>query len=242
LLRFSDARNFGRTGTGLALFLAPVLFLIAGIVEPSTDHKNKVEELNAVAAHKGTYLLSGILWLAAGIALMLAAVGLIKMFRGPRGITAGQFGATLLMLGGAVTFGWYAFGVAEYEMVNHQGLNRPALAQFLDKADSTATVAPLIITFLLGIVLGIILLGIACWRTRAVPRWVAVLLIIEGPFAFFSDGKVAGIVSFVIMLITFGSIALRAFSMSDEEWDAPRDRYSLAAEDAPPAPAPAPAV
>jgi hypothetical protein len=241
LLRFSDARNFGRTATGLALIAAPVLFLIAAVVSPDTDHKNKVEELNSIAAHKGTYLLSGLLWLVAGLILMLAAIGLIKLFRGPRGVTAGQFAGVLLVLGGAVTIGWYAFGVVEYEMVNQKGLDRPALAQFLHKADSTASILPLIILFALGLVVGLILLGIAAWRTQIVPRWVAVLLVIEGPFAFFSDGRVGSIVSFAVMLVTFGAIGRRALSLSDDDWDTPKERFT-SPRDATASPSPAPAV
>src|SRR5204863_273439 len=102
---------------------APALFLIASIVQPDTDHKNKLRELNAIAAHKGTYLASGLLYLLAGIVLIAAAIGVIRLFRGPRGVTLGQISGALLVLGGTVSFGWYALGAAEYEMVNHTGLD-----------------------------------------------------------------------------------------------------------------------
>jgi hypothetical protein len=243
VLRFSDARNFGRTGTALALIVGPLLLLISEIVSPNTDHKNKLRELAAVASHKGTYLLSGVLWLAGSIVLMLAAIGLVKLFRGPRGVTLGQIAGVLLLFGSAVSFAWYAFGTVEYEMVNQKGLDRGALAAFLHKADNTVSSLPLFITFIAGIVLAVILLGIAAWRTRIVPRWVAALLIIEGPVTFVSNGKVASIVSFAILIVALGSIARRAWTMSDEEWDSPHERWAPAPQpDSTGAPTPAPAV
>ena len=53
MLKFSDARNFGRTFTGLALIAGPLVFLIAQIVSPDVDNDNKLTELNDIAAHKG---------------------------------------------------------------------------------------------------------------------------------------------------------------------------------------------
>ena len=242
MLRFSDARNFGRTATGIALVVGPVLFLISSIVQPNTDHKDKLRELAAVSAHKGTYFLSGILFLVAAAVLMFAAFGLVKLFRGPRGVTAGQVAGFLLMLGSAVTFGWYALGAIEYEMVNQKGVNRAAMAQFLHKADNTSSLLPLILAFLIGTVLGLVLLGIAAWRTGLVPRWTAILLIVSGPFGFFANGRAASIVQNAVMLIALGMLSRSILSMSDEEWDSPRERASAPPADAPAAPAPAPAM
>ena len=197
MLKFSDARRLGRSLTGICLIGAPALFLIASIVQPDTDHKNKLRELNAIAAHKGTYLASGLLYLLAGIVLIAAAIGVIRLFRGPRGVTLGQISGALLVLGGTVSFGWYALGAAEYEMVNHTGLDRTALATYLHKADSPGSMAPLFILFLLGVVLG------------------------------------------TILLVGLGALGWRALAMSDEEWEAPRERTAPPAATPPPTPAPA---
>jgi hypothetical protein len=241
LLRFSDARNFGRTATGLALIGGPLLFLIASIVSPDTDHKNKLRELAAVSAHKGTYLLSLYIWLLGTILLMGAAVGLIRMFRGRGGVALGQVAGVLLLFGTAVFFAFFAFGTVEYEMVNHKGIDRGAMATLLHKADNASSGLPLFVLFLAGVVLGVILLGIAAWRTRIVPRWAAVLIGLSGPLGFFSNGKVGSIVSGAILLVALGSLGWRALTMSDEEWDSPTERFTPPAE-APKAPSPAPAV
>ncbi|HEX6459890.1 MAG TPA: DUF4386 family protein [Thermoleophilaceae bacterium] len=240
MLRFSDARNFGRTLTGLLLFAAPAMLLIATLVQPNTDHKNKLQELNAVAAHKGTYLLGGILFLIGGLLMLFVGAALIKLFRGPRGITAGQVSGALLMCAGFVTAGWYALGAAEYEMVNHAGLDRQALAAFLHKAESGGSLVPLIVLFMVGIVIGSILLAVANYRTRFAPVWASVAILLGGIVSAVANSQAANIASLAVLLIGLGAIGARVLSMSDEEWDQPRERYSAPAEpSAPPAPQPA---
>ena len=240
MLRFSDARNFGRTLTGLLLFGAPAMLLIATVIQPNTDHKNKLQELNAVAAHKGTYLLGGILFLVGGLFIMFVGSGLIHLFRGPRGITADQLSGALLMCAGFVTAGWYALGAVEYEMVNHAGLDRQALATFLHKANSPATFIPLILLFMVGIVIGSILLAVANWRTRFAPVWASAAIVVGGIISAVAGSKGANIASLAVLLIGLGAIGARVLAMSDEQWDAPRERAAAQPEtSAPPAPQPA---
>jgi hypothetical protein len=124
----------------------------------------------------------------------------------PAGVTLGQVAGGLLVLGGAVTFGWFALGAAEYEMVNHSGLNRAELAAYLHKADSASSLAPLIVLFLLGIVLGTILLAIAARRVRIVPIWASVAIAAAGILGFFGNGKGISIVSFAILLLGLGTL------------------------------------
>jgi len=242
VLRFSDARNFGRTLTGLCLLGGLVLFLIAAIISPNTDHDNKLRELAAVAAHKGAYLANAYLFLAAGILIMIASVGLIRFFRGPRGVTLGQVAGGLLVIGSAVLFAFFAFTVMEYEMVNQKGLNTPALAQYLDKANDSSSAFPLFIIFLLGVVLGLILLAVAMYRTRVVPVWAAVAVLLGGVVNIF-NGNGFEIAGDILLLVGLGTLAWRILTMSDEEWDSPRERKGVAAgPEAPTAPTPAPAA
>ena len=242
MLRFSDARNFGRTLTGLCLIGGPVLFLVAQIVAPNTDHDNKAKELAAVAAHKGSYLATTYIFLAAAILLIIASIGMIRFFRGPRGVTAGQVAGGLLVLGSAVIFSFFAFAITEYEMVNQKGLNRPALAQFLHKANDSNSALPLFILFLLGVVLGLILLAVAMYRTRVVPVWAAVAVLAGGVSSIFNPVALE-IAGDALLVVGLGALAFRILGMSDEEWDSPRERKGVAAAAEPPtAPTPAPAA
>lgn len=226
-LKFSDARSFGRTATGLLLIVGPAILLIGSIVSPDTDHSNKVRELAAISAHEGTYLAGGLIFLLGTILLTFAAIGVIRMFRGRQGVTLGQIGGALLILPGIVGAGWYALGAMEYEMVHAKGLNTAALAQFLHKADNAGVIIPFIVLFAIGAVLGVILLGIAALRTRVVPIWAGVVIIIAGPLNFIGQSHVASIISNAVLLAALGSLGLAALRMSDEEWDAPRERAAV---------------
>jgi uncharacterized protein DUF4386 len=217
MLRISDARNFGRTLTGLLLIAAPVLILLGGIVQPDADSSNKVTELSKIAAHKGAYLTGALLFFLGGVLLIGGAIGLIHMFRGRR-VTLGQVAGALLALGGTAMVGFYAFTSVEYEAATQAGLDRAQMALLVDKAQNAASGAPILVLFALGVVIGFIVLGVAAWRTRVVPRWMAALTVIAGPVVFASNGKAGGIVSSAVVLVVLGSLGLAALRMSDEEW------------------------
>jgi hypothetical protein len=244
LLKFSDGRNFGRTLVGLCLIVAPALFLIASVVGPDADDENKTKELAQVAAHKSAYIISGIIFLVGSLLLLGACVGIIHVFRGRR-VGLGQVAGGLLLVGSAVTFAFYGFTSIEYEMVNQSGLDRAQMAKLLDKTNDAASGAPLFLMFIVGVVLGLILLGVAAWRRRIVPRWAAVVIAISGPVTFFSEGKTVEIIAFAILLVGFVPLGLALLRMSDEEWDAPRaavHKPPMESDPVPAAPAPATAA
>ena len=241
MLRFSDARNFGRTLTGLCLIAGPALFIISSIVSPNVDHDNKVRELAAVAANKSSYLTSAYLFLAATIVTMIAVVGLIRFFRGPRGVTAGQVGGGFLLIGLGVIFSFFGFAIVEYEMVNQKGVNRLALAQFLDKLDDSNSGWPLFILFILGAVVGLVLIAVAMYRTRSAPVWAAVLVAAGAVLSIF-NGTGFEIAANAVLFVGLGVLALRILGMSDEEWDSPRERKGAPSGPEPAAPTPAPAA
>jgi hypothetical protein len=226
MLKFSDGRNFARTFTGLALIVGPLLLLIAQIVSPDVDHgsstQDKLKELADVASHKGTYLTGGILFLLAGLVLAAGAVGLIHYFRG-RKVTLGQIASALVAMGSAASMVFYGFGVFEYEMVNHSGLDRSQMAQLLHATNMPASGAPVFLMFLIGVVLGLILLGIACWRNRVVPIWASLLIVLAGVLAFFGPSKAIQIVDFAVLTAGLGMLGMAVLSSSDESWDAPRE-------------------
>jgi hypothetical protein len=230
MLRFSDARNFGRTLTGLALIVGPAVMLVAALIGPDVNNDNKLKELNSVAAHKSSFILSGLLYLLSTLFLLAASVGVIHLFRNRR-VTLGQVAGGLLLVGTAVTIAFYVFQSVEYEMVNQTGLDRVQLAKFLDKANNSPSSLPLFILFLIGIVLGSILLAVALWRSGLVPKWAAVVIVVAGVFGFAGgQSKASGIVNSALLLIGLGMLGRTVLSMSDEKWDAPRDAPGRAAE------------
>jgi len=240
VLRFSDARNFGRTLTGLCLIAGPLLFVISSVVGPNTDHDNKAKELADVAAHKSAYLTNAYMFLAAAVLVIIASIGLVRFFRGARGVTAGQIGGTLLVLGSSVLFAFFAFTITEYEMVNQKGVDRGAMAFFLHRLDKSNSGWPLFILFLLGIGVGLLLLAVAMYRTRAVPVWAAGAVGVGAVLNFFG-GTGIEIAANALLFVGLAVLAVGILRMSDEEWDSPRERKGAPAGPEPAAPTPAPA-
>lgn len=233
MLKLSDGRNFARTFTGLALIIGPLLLLIAQIVSPDTNHgdstSDKLKELADVAANKGTFLAGSILFLFAGLITAAGAVGLIHFLRG-RKLTLGQIGAALVAMGAAVSMGFYAFGMYEYEMVNRTYLDRLQMAKLLHATNMSASGAPFFILFIVGVVIGLILLGIACWRNRIIPIWASLLIIAAGVISFLSgNSKPVGIVGFAVLTAGLGTLGFTVLQSSDESWDAPREGLAATA-------------
>jgi hypothetical protein len=227
MLRFSDARNFGRTFTGLLLIAGPLLMLLAQIAQPNADDDDKAKELANIAAHKGAYAAAAIVFLIGALFILGGAIGLIHLFRGRR-VGLGQVAASLLVLGASAMAGWYTFMALEYEMATQAGIDRTQMALFLHKVDNVSLEIPLLVMSLAGLVVGLVLLGIAAWRRGVVPRWAAAIIVVAGPLNFFSEGKALEIVAFAVLLAGLGSLGWAALQMSDEEWDSPREAVPVA--------------
>src|SRR5919201_4434714 len=80
------------------LIVGPALYLVAQIVGPDTDDSNKSKELANIAAHKGAYMWSGVIFFIAALVTVVSMVGVIHLFRGRR-VTLGQVAGGLLLLG-----------------------------------------------------------------------------------------------------------------------------------------------
>ncbi len=206
----TDARGLGRTLTGIMLVAAPALFLLATVVSPDTDSSNKRIELARIAAHKSAYLAGALLFFLGGLALIGAGIGLTHLFAGQR---LGQAAGVMLSFGGAASVAFYAFTTVEYEMVNQPGLDRAQMARLVDKASNAASGLPIFVLFIAGLVLGMLVLAVAAWRSRIVPRWAALVIAVSGPLAFVSNGKALGIVSTAVVLVGLGSIGVELLLM-----------------------------
>lgn len=218
-MRSSERRNPARMYTGIALILGPTLMLAATIVGLAVDADDAAERFQQIAENETAYVLSGILFLLATLLLLGASVGLIHLFR-TRGAKLGQLASILLLLGSSAGAGFYMFGALEYAMATSEGVDRAELARFVEQAEESAVFLPIFILFLAGIVLGLILLGIAAWRRRIVPVWAAILIVAAGVLAFAAEEPALSIVSFVVLLGGLGWLGQVILRMPEEQWAA----------------------
>jgi hypothetical protein len=178
---------------------------------------------------------------------LIATYGIVHVYRG-RKVGVGQFAGGLIAIGMSVFFAFYAFGITSYEMVNHAEFKNLAtqheFARLLHFGMNSGPGGILFLAFLLGLVLGPILLGIAMLRRRNVPMWAGILTIVTGPAGFFVSGKAGNAIFQVVLLAALAPLALLIWRMSDEDWDAPREvagaRQDRSVTPQPAAPTPAP--
>ena len=236
------------------LLLAPVLWALSSLIGPSTGNSSSttghLKDLRKIAAHQGAFITSSVMFLVGAVVFIVATYGIVHVYRG-RKVGIGQVAGGLIAIGMAVFFSFYAFSVIDYEMVKHAAFRNPAtqllFAQLLHFSQSSGPGAVVFIAFIVGIVVGPMLLGVAMIRRRNVPLWAGILTIITGPFGFFANGRVAGAIFQLVLLVALAPLALLIWRMTDDEWDAPRE-VAGAREGQPPltqepsAPTPAPAV
>jgi hypothetical protein len=215
LLRLSDSRNFSRTLAGLGLIAGPVLFAIAELIDPAWGD-DAAAYLSDVKDGKGAYLISGVLWTMASLLFLAGTLGLTKLLRGRR-VTLGQFAAGLMTVGPIGLSAGLAFNA--FDTVLAEADNRDAAVQIYDSIeDSAAANIYWIFFFVVGFLLGIILLTIALFRRRIVPIWSPILLIVAMVLGFISDNAVTSALSFVLLAAALFPLAQRILSLSDEQW------------------------
>ncbi|MDI2126503.1 hypothetical protein [Yinghuangia seranimata] len=162
--------------------LIPVGPLAVGILRgilPYSSTDDSAEVGAKVAAHQGTQ--TAVLWLLLLAVLTLVpgtvAIGLAAIRRSPR---LGTWALTLSVVGFSSVF---LAGIGDYLALSAARVDLPAAdtGRLLDDADKLAPVDAGVLLFVLGHIVGMVLLGIALWRTHLVPIWAAAALIVSQP-------------------------------------------------------------
>ena len=164
----TPARLFAAT----CLVVTALLSAISVLTQPefSADPADRLAAMDAAGAAGVVSLLTFVL---AQLPFMVAAVAIAVMARGrsPRLAIAG---GALAVVGG---FGHAVFGGIglAYLAMSGDSANRAALADVVTRVESGLAVI-FMAAGLLGTVIGLVLLGIALFRSRVVPRWIPVAL------------------------------------------------------------------
>ncbi|MEK6278562.1 MAG: DUF4386 family protein [Actinomycetota bacterium] len=238
MLNWSDSRNFGRTLAALSLFITPLLLLASGLLAPDLGD-NTAEEIANIADDKGLYVVSGILFLLAPLLFVPGMMGVIHLMR-RRGVTLGQVGAAMIMIGALCTLAFYGWGAVEYVAATEDGLDRAQMAKLFDAAEDSAIGAPIIVGFLGGLVIGSILLAIALWRSGVVPVWSPIALVLSNVINFIGEDKVVAAIGFALLFVALLPVGQKILSIRDDEWDSWQLPDSGGPAPAPAEPPPAP--
>lgn len=175
--------------------------LLRRVVEPA-DASSASAVTSAVGEHTGPWLAAGLLELASAALLLVGALSVPRLApeRGGR-LTA--IGSGLLAAGAVASVGHTIGYYGTYAQYADSGLDATTLNGLSQTNDVLGGVA--IAVFMLGLLLGPVLLTIGLRRAGAVPVWVpvaAVVFVVAGAVS----GVVAGVVGLVAGLASLGVV------------------------------------
>lgn len=214
--RIRDLRGFWRRALALGVPL-PMLALAASLlIAPYPVGGESPGAIAGAAAHPAA--AQAVLWLSVIFALTVGPATMAVAWTGRRRapwLTLAA-GVSLIVAFGA---GLPATDLATV-IAARQGLD-PALVAVLDHAVTThpATIVGTVI-FLLAGTIGLLLLGIALWRARVVPAWIAIVLAASGPAHLLMPGGNTGIAaSWAMTAVGYVGAAVALWRTPNAEFD-----------------------
>jgi hypothetical protein len=213
-----DTRTFWRV---LLAVIAPLPMLAKGVfylLVPINGDADFQQTVDAFTAHRG--LLQPLKFLDAVfvVGLIPATVAVIWVTRRltPRLTTAGA----------AITMVGFFAGIALLG-----GIETPALVTAQHRLDPTA-IAPLekavtdeplmlfsALLFILGIVVGLAILGVALWRSRVVPAWMGIALLVGGATHPFIPNHVGQGVGLLVAAVGFAGATVALLNTRNDDFD-----------------------
>lgn len=156
----------GLRTTAVLLVLAPLGEVVESSLSP-LDGSSTAKDLSAIAAHQGRFELSVVIGLVATMLYAPAFLGLAQacLPRSPR-LSRIAGWVALASMGGFM-------GVRMTQAVElagvREGLDRTRFARTMDHTAANPIGGSILVVFLLGALVGLVLLAVICWRS-GLPR------------------------------------------------------------------------
>ncbi|MFE3458700.1 hypothetical protein ACFXKD_14260 [Nocardiopsis aegyptia] len=218
--RAVDVRTVRRVGAAVLLPLGPLsVALIRGVLPYRTTDDTAVILADAAANQAR---MDAVLWLSVIAMLTLIpsalAAGRAAQRRAP---VLALVGLCLLVPGYATLF--FAVGDSYVRVLSAGGIDAGSAARVLEAHASLAPVGAAAAVFVVGHVLGLIVLGAALWRARAVPAWAAVAIIASQPlhvvFAVVVPHPLFDALAWGLAVIGMAAAAVGVLRTSNDDWD-----------------------
>lgn len=214
MLKITDANNFRRTVAGLCLIVAPLVLGAALLLHPGEGEAGLVE---SIAGNPGLIVASSLLIIFSSVLFVPALMGILNLVRG-RGVTLVHIGVGLMLIGVIGHAVWTTFQIVMAALLQ-SNLDQSQLAAAVEGGGPPPVGLMVgLFMFLGGFFLGLLVLAAGLWRSRAVPRWVAVGLVLVLAGDFLPGGKIVAALGVALMVACFGVIGLKVLRMSDAEW------------------------
>lgn len=220
----ADLRRSTRWLAAIVLPLGPAAVAVLRYVLPYFTADDPAGIVDSVVANLERQSL--VLWLgfAAILTLVPAVVwaGRLTRRRAPR-LTAA---ALLLMVPGYLSLGWLVGTDILLWTGARRDVDPTTLAAMYETAHPTMNLAAGL--FVIGHVLGTVLLGVALWRSHTVPRWAAVVTAVSQPLHFVAavilGSPSLDLVAWGMNAVGFAAVAVAVLRLPDDDWDLPPAR------------------
>lgn len=196
----------------IALIGSPLLFLLSELLHPVTQTETALE-LASVAANYDKWYIAHILALGAIILLPFAVLFLLYMLR-EHNLVINYVGTSLSLIGIVAVSGLTSFDLIVWQM--GKGGPTDAMVKLFDQiTQSLGFSIPFLTIGPLLLVIGLLLLSVALYKTKVVARWQALLLGLgiflygfAGPVVPIKNGHLIVLLGAALMLIGLGSVGI----------------------------------
>lgn len=202
---------------GVSLIVAPLLSIVQEIVVP--EEGDGVDLLAVVAADPARYEAARFLGLVTALVFIPAFLGIFHLLRGSAGVLA-HVGVTLALIGAVGFAADNAAGFVNLEMVS-AGAERSEMAELRERTEDSPGLTVVTILGFGGLLLGLLFLSIALWRSRTVSRWIPGLILAFFVLDMFTAGIAKGLDVGVhaLLAIGLGGIGWHILRMSNSDWE-----------------------
>jgi hypothetical protein len=215
-----DTRTFRRIVAAVLLPLGPLsVALLRGIL-PYYTSDDTTEMVRHTAAGLGRQ--DAVLWLSLVAILALIPSALAAGWLARRGAPVLSLLGVGLLVPAFAMLPFFA-GDPALRMLAGGVVDQSTAARLLDAQNDLVPVIIAGVVFVVGHILGTILIGAALWRARMVPIWAAVALIVSQPlhlvFAVFVPNHLLDGLAWGLTALGFAVAALRVLRTPNDAWD-----------------------
>jgi hypothetical protein len=194
----------------VCLVAGPLAATVVRAFSPATKQTESVVRLIAdAAAHPAR---TQVVLVANSFVWLMVPAALIAISLAWRRAPALSLAAAVFSVAGWVAIVSPAMQDALIAQAGHHGYDHAQAVALTDVWSNSGAVNVYTTLFVVGHLVGTILLGAALWRARAIPRWAAAAIGVSMPLhlvAFLSSVTALDIAAYALLLAGFGACAVR---------------------------------
>jgi hypothetical protein len=189
------------------------------LISPVDGNAPFETNLAAVTANPGRFELMQ--WIQTPFFLLIPAVIAVAWVSHRAAPRLSTVGGLIALIG--LSAGFFLMpGVVTLEYLTvREGLDRGAMAKLAAVMADQPSLLIGGLLFILAITFGLLLLGIALWRSRVAPAWMGIALAVGGFTHPFMPGHVAAGIGLLVTAVGFAGASVALVRMRNDDFDLP---------------------